>query len=441
MKRLQLIIGLIGWSASLILAFVYGHSVTAPGVASEDSRSISPKKSPTAEFKLAAPDSLNETVESTGVATEAGEVLSAYFKGADMTLTYALSGIDSLSPSGARDFLNEAFSLPASDPNRSRLIAALLSQLATTNPQEAYGLTAGIGSFKDSERAKVAILEVWAKRDPVTALAWAQSALVDEPRHLYATQMNALFRGYTALNPRAAFAAAQALSADSRDDQRMRGQLMSEVIETQVRDGQITEAKLAIELISEPDTKERMTQELVGEWAKYDPAGAAGYIESLGDTASTRLKTSLVDEWAENDPAAAAAWLSGLDTEDPAVARAASDVIREWTRYDLTASAEWLNSLPVSADIDRAVASYTMRAAQEDPRTAMSWAESISSDWARYRMMKSVAETWKSEDPDAFEAYVEASELSAEQKEDLRKAESRGGFGGGGGGPGRRGGR
>ncbi|MEN8724979.1 MAG: hypothetical protein ABF325_05360, partial [Lentimonas sp.] len=149
----------------------------------------------------------------------------------------------------------------------------------------------------------------------------------------------------------------------------------------------------------------------------------------------------LVDEWAENDPAAAAAWLSGLDTEDPAVARAASDVIREWTRYDLTASAEWLNSLPVSADIDRAVASYTMRAAQEDPRTAMSWAESISSDWARYRMMKSVAETWKSEDPDAFEAYVEASELSAEQKEDLRKAESRGGFGGGGGGPGRRGGR
>lgn len=431
MKRSQLLIGLIAWSASLILAFAYGRSGGAPEAESPEKRNQANRKTYVNENKpVVDPSNSEQSADLDARASEANSVLTTYFEGSEVPLSDALAEINRLSASQTRDFLEAAFALPASDPHRSELITALLSQLAKSNPQEAYGLTASIGSLRDAERAKVAILEVWAKNDPVTAIAWAQSALADEPRHLYSSQMSALFRGYAELDPEAAFAAAQSLPADSRDEQRMRNQLMSEVIETQVREGEVTQAKLAIELVTDPDTKERMTQELVSEWAKYDPASAALYIDSLGESASSRLKTSLVDEWAESDPAAAALWLSSLDVEDPTVARAANDIIQEWTRYDLVASAEWLNTLPASADLDRAVVGYTYRAAQEDPASAMSWAESVSNDRVRDRIMQNVASSWKSENPEAFEEYVESADLTDEQKEDLRTAENRGGGGG-----------
>ena len=126
------------------------------------------------------------------------------------------------------------------------------------------------------------------------------------------------------------------------------------------------------------------------------------------------------------DPAAAAAWLSSLNVDDPAIARASSSVIREWTRYDLAASADWLNSLPASPELDRAVISYTFRAAEEDPETAMSWASSIEDDGRRTWMMERVASTWKEQDAETFKNYLDKSELSAEQREKLENSQSRG---------------
>ncbi|MGC6423441.1 MAG: hypothetical protein ACON4O_00475 [Lentimonas sp.] len=426
MKRAYFIVGLITWFSSLTIAFIVGRSNVERSVTVAD-----------IQIERRA-DMLSSTVDTEQITSDAlsvvesppADAFAAYFEGSETTLSKALAQLDRLSPGQARNFLDEAFALPSSDPQRSRLITSLLEQLAATNPDEAYALTANIASLRDAERAKIAVLEVWAKSDPVGALAWAQTALVDEPRHLYTSQMQALYRGYAELNPEAAFASAQALPAETRAESRLRDRLMSEVIETQVREGNVEQANLAIQLIDDPEVRERMTEELVNEWAQYDPESAAAYVTALGEGASTRVKSELADEWAESDPAAAAAWLLSLEEGDPAVVRAASDVIREWSRYDLTASAEWLNSLPASPELDRAVASYTFRAAQEDPANAMTWAESISNDWVRTRLMTSVAGTWKNEDSQAFETYVESAELSDEQKEQLRNAEERG-FGGG----------
>ena len=112
--------------------------------------------------------------------------------------------------------------------------------------------------------------------------------------------------------------------------------------------------------------------------------------------------------------------------DDPAIARASSSIIREWTRYDLAASADWLNSLPASPELDRAVISYTFRAAEEDPETAMSWASSIEDDGRRTWMMERVASTWKEQDAETFKNYLDKSELSAEQREKLENSQSRG---------------
>ena len=92
----------------------------------------------------------------------------------------------------------------------------------------------------------------------------------------------------------------------------------------------------------------------------------------------------------------------------------------------LAASADWLNSLPASPELDRAVISYTFRAAEEDPETAMSWASSIEDDGRRTWMMERVASTWKEQDAETFKNYLDKSELSAEQREKLENSQSRG---------------
>ncbi|HKK18004.1 MAG TPA: hypothetical protein VJ952_04910, partial [Opitutales bacterium] len=116
------------------------------------------------------------------------------------------------------------------------------------------------------------------------------------------------------------------------------------------------------------------------------------------------------------------------EVDEQTLGRASTAIIRQWTRYDMAASAEWLNSQPSSPELDRAVMSYTYRAAQEDPESAMTWAESISNDRMRGRMMQHVAGNWKNDDPEGFQSYLDSANLGEEQKKQLEAGrEIRGG--------------
>ncbi|MEC7231240.1 MAG: hypothetical protein VXV91_08600, partial [Verrucomicrobiota bacterium] len=240
---------------------------------------------------------------------------------------------------------------------------------------------------RDNERARVAVLEVWGRKAPAEAIAWSNHALAGEPSRTRNSQLMAIYRGFAANNPAAAFQQALAIN----DNNRLKNQLLDQVIRVQIESGGLQAAKLTVDLVADPEMQRSLRRELVDEWAEFDPKAAAAYVAKLGEDADSSIKSALVSEWAESDPAAAATWLSSLDVDDPAIARASSSVIREWTRYDLAASADWLNSLPASPELDRAVISYTFRAAEEDPETAMSWAQSIEDDRRRTWMMERVA--------------------------------------------------
>lgn len=326
------------------------------------------------------------------------------------------------------------------DPKRSENLIDALEILAAREPLKAMELAGQIESLRDQERAKQAILEVWAEANPYEALAWAKEALPSETRQLRSAQMEALFRGFATNNPLAAFQAAKELGINTPSDQRLRLRVLEEVIETQIENGGIEQAKMLVEAMPEGSDKENLMRDLVNDWARYDPVAAANYVDGLGDNADTRLIVAVAGEWAENNPEAAAAWISQLPADDPAMGDSVSRIIREWSRYDLNASAEWLNSLPASPELDRAVASYTFQAAQEDPASAMSWAESISSDWLRTRMMGRVASEWGSVDSEGLQTYLKTSGLDAEQQQLLlnsdgggRRRFEGGNFGGGGG--------
>ncbi|MEM8867167.1 MAG: hypothetical protein AAGC73_02760 [Verrucomicrobiota bacterium] len=343
-------------------------------------------------------------------------------------ISVSVENTDGLTPDQTRDLLVTAFAMPRSEPNRSSVITNLLRKLAETDPFGALQLADDIGSLRDTQRAKNQILVVWGTNDPIAALTWAETGLMNEPLSSRMDLLESIYEGYAANDPAAAFQTALIqLDASNPAGERLKREILEEIVEVQVENGQIASAQNAIELMETGEMKNRLLRELVDEWASFDPVAASEYVLTLGNEAGVSIKTALLSEWAENDPAAAAQWLSTLDDDDPAIARASAEIIRQWTRYDLNASAEWLNSLPQTPELDRAVASYTYRAAEEDPSSAMSWAESISNDGMRTRTMERVAYTWRLSDPEAFEGFLSSSEFTEEQAKALREAEPRGG--------------
>lgn len=406
MQRSSLKLYLAVWIASIAIAFFIGRSLSFSGSSSPDLRAPTTLEAQQLERSSG---SLNQTASSQEPANVAeNELQPLQQPNREQTL----------------QMLTAAFELPQSDPSRSSTIRNLLKQLANTDPLAALELTDSISSLRDAERARTDILKVWANREPMAALAWADTHLADVPSNLRSSQMRAIMQGFAKSNPKAAFSYANGLSEATPADMRYKNRLLGAVIETQIQSGGLADVQTTIALLPDGPTKEHLQRELVDEWAAFDPDAAAAYVQSLGDAANTQLKTTLISEWAENDPAAAAAWLSTLSTEDPAYGRATTEITREWTRYDLTASSEWLNSLPASPELDRAVATYTYRAAQEDPPTAMSWAESISNDRMRSKMMEQVAANWKTEDPQSFTNYLDKSDLSEKEREQLESAKS-----------------
>jgi hypothetical protein len=413
MKPSTLILYFAVWSISLTAAYFIGSF--GKDLTTDTDQSV---KVPT---DLKKPKLIQDLALEEG-ATDGENALTAYLSGDVSLLEDALLEIPKLSGEATRELLAQAFNLPASDPKRARLIRDLLGQLAETEPVAALELASQIESLRDSERARVAVLEVWGRKDPAAAIAWANNALAGEPSRTRNSQLRAIYRGYAANNPAAAFQQALAIT----DNDRLKNHLLEEVITVQTESGGLQAAMLAVDLVADPEMQNSLRRELVDEWAEFDPQAAAAYVSTLGEDADSSIKSALVSRWAQSDPAAAAAWLSSLDVDDPAIARASSSIIREWTRYDLTASADWLNSLPASPELDRAVISYTFRAAEEDPETAMSWAESIEDDRRRTWMMERVAITWKEQNAETFKSYLDKSELSAEQREKLENAQSRG---------------
>ena len=415
MKRSSVFLYLGLWCASLALSFVAGR-----GFGSADVNHVPPSHQHQPDVTLWQAQTMRTPLNPPPEAEET--TLGSLALGTETEARVAL--LDRETSVHTHRLLEAAFALPLSDPRRSKEIRDLLEHLARSDPRAALELSDRITSLREAQRTRAQILEQWATHDPMTALAWATDALADVPTNLRNSQMLATLRGFAQTNPAGAFQYASALDDSTPSAMRLKERLLSEVIETQIRGGGLQDAQTTIALMPEGQSKNNLQRELVNEWAAFDPHSAAAYVQSLGDGAPSNLKTDLIAEWAKNDPPAAATWLNSLPEGDPVFAKASATITREWTLYDLAASSEWLNSLPASPELDRAVAAYTARASQEDPATAMSWAESINNDGLRTRMMQKVAGNWKSDAPAAFTAYLDDGDFSSKERKLLESAKA-----------------
>lgn len=337
--------------------------------------------------------------------------------------------IANLRPYEAMEALGFVADLPPG-AKKDEMVLSLLEKWAEVDPVGALGYLDNIESLRLRDDAAETILEQWGKSNPSEAVGWLDANADSMPSRLYSNRMLSIISGYAEIDPQGAFNFSSSLPEDTSAQRNTKSRALGEVVKSLVQAEQIGEAISLISAMEPGNMQTEAFSEFIEEWARYNPAAAVEHLEMLGPDVSGEAKRSLMRSWAEYDPVSAASWLSTLPADDPDMGSLVSNLVGRWTRYDLEASAAWLNQIPPSPDIDRAVAIYTYRSAQEDPAGAMSWAESITRDNTRNRLMTRVASEWKQQDPEAFQSYIETAELTDEQKTQLESAQPGRGFGG-----------
>ncbi len=66
-----------------------------------------------------------------------------------------------------------------------------------------------------------------------------------------------------------------------------------------------------------------------------------------------------------------------------------------------------------------------LRAAEEDPEAALSWAESIENEGMRWRSLRRITLVYREQDPEGFEGWLGASGMSEEEKTAMRNLRGR----------------
>ena len=444
MKRKQLFIGL-GWLATLALAFVIGQSSGSRSAGAVDPSDRIPRQtadSPLGESadvaSLSQADAeavRDQTLRAaaTAEATEtalAPEVTSRLVVAfnelrADPTNAEAWQRLMAetalASPAEAVILLGEIEQLPVGG-RRDRAMLNLIERVAMTDPETAIAYVAAIPSANLREEAYENAIEGWASATPSEAMEWVVAQKANLSLRDYGRWYVAALEGQAQSDLAGAFNALAAAD-DTIADVRIREHAAEELVERVVAQGSVAEAQRYIDILPDGPERRHAYEELAGELGRYDPQAGLGLLAQFkGEPAYNEMQSDFVRNWASNDPAAAANWIDQNARGTEAYNRLVTSTVARWSRYDLAGAAEWVNNKEPSPELDRAVAMVTYRTASEDPAVAMTWAESIKNDGYRGRLMERVAGEWQARDPEAFEAYLSASELSDERKERLRNS-------------------
>ncbi|WP_269539220.1 hypothetical protein [Cerasicoccus fimbriatus] len=418
------------WIGSLAAAYFVGQSTSEeaePSAATSASQKSANAKMVDKDGALIAIDEEAAAGLIAEIEKEAQEQSLAGFtalRSGDFSRTsWMQANVDAMgmSASQLQDALNEVLAMPAGR-ERNMLVYSMLERWGMLDPTNALAYADSLTSMEMRSRGIGQVLEGWAANDPVSAINWLNQNGSELSARMYGDYLNDIVQGYAQSSPQSAFQFVQGLPEETVGDRRIKSDALDEVIEIMVEQNQINQA-LEMTLALEPgNARNQALEDLVDEWADVDPLAAKAFVDSMiDDPAYGDMQRELLSAWADDDPAAAAEWLSSLDPETTDQARLATSLVANWTRYDMEAAANWLNSLPQTPELDRAVGIFSMRAAQDDPATALTWANSISNEQSRDRLESMILPMLREQDNEAFEAYLADSDYSDDKKQQFRE--------------------
>lgn len=167
-------------------------------------------------------------------------------------------------------------------------------------------------------------------------------------------------------------------------------------------------------------TRDAIRQGTLSQWAMMEPEAAMKYLQTLPAEEQKPLRTNIAQSMIMMNPKQGAELLlkDATDEEKP---RIYDQAVGQWAYQDPKAAGQWLTQQPQGPELDNARMTFATIVSQKEPATAMDWAKSVTKPELREQSIGHVYMAWKGRDPNAAEAALDSSGLSAEAIDSMRK--------------------
>ncbi len=299
-------------------------------------------------------------------------------------------------------------------PEAERMVQQLVGRWGQVEPAAALAYAMQLDTRRTRDSSIGRVLDDWAKRDPSAAYDWFAGHYGDSAKFL-GSQIPSLFRQMAAADP--AWAVSKVSDLGSAD---LKSAALKSIFSKYVNQGGGNDMTALYNRLPPGDDRRAGAGAIVQLWTPYQPERAAEWVRSIPDAdLQTSCYRQLVGVWASQSPSQAAEWLT-RQPEGDFWSQEMGRVVQVWARDNPVAASEWLMAQhPPSRQLDPAVSTFAQSISRSDPRTAMSWARTISEPQQREQVMVQVGRQWLKTDPGAATGYLLNAGLSPEAQRRL----------------------
>jgi hypothetical protein len=221
------------------------------------------------------------------------------------------------------------------------------------------------GNANDWERETA--LSTWAANDPQAAFAWAAGAADEGDVNNW---LLGATRGIASADPQLARDYIAQLEGRTRDQ-------AIDAVEPYVTQFGFDYSKSWLAGLTDENLRNQASRELARDMARLDPAQAGQWNAAMTDVNTRRdISETVADNWARQDLAAARTWVERLPEDTKS--EAAEGVARQYARQDPAAAAQWLAGLGNNPDLDGARQVYIEESFRNSPEASLDFVANLS---------------------------------------------------------------
>lgn len=323
---------------------------------------------------------------------------------------------------------------------RNRAFLAYLDQLDPTEIKDAVDKFRSLGITEDRFTEYSMLLTVWAKSDPMAALAYAK----ENTRGGFAT--NTILSAWAANDPEAAIQWAKANHQGEDANPYMAGiikgiagsdptratQLLTEMPFGEERGEALSgllpyilakgpeSAREWIASISDEQLRNGAMGRVAEQLAALDPKGTADWLISNPGEASQRNMDNVISVWMDKDQAGAMAYYNALPAGEVR-SNALRGIVNSLAVENPKAAANYLDNHPADVN-DRVVQQFVWHSFGEDPSLAASYIAKISNEGERDGTYRRMIDGWLRQDEAAARTWIQSSQLPPSVQEHVQRS-------------------
>ncbi|MGH6752101.1 MAG: hypothetical protein ACREDP_08040, partial [Bradyrhizobium sp.] len=140
--------------------------------------------------------------------------------------------------------------------------------------------------------------------------------------------------------------------------------------------------------------------------AAKDPTGVFDWSEKLPDESTrTAVAVGIASAWARTDPESATRWAGTFPEENPARSEAINSALSYWALTNPVAASSFVPGLS-ETEQPKAALAVARSLAKSDPMAALAWTKSLVNEDVRTLAVDEVVTRWSTKDPAAAAAWV-----------------------------------